>query len=123
MGTMHDQQSAKRFFAQRVIDQAAVEGEPLSRAEGHMLYWSESDTSAKADDALLIEFEQQTTDERFEAKISGLVERAYESDRARGLSGEYKEAYRRLAEGDHYIQIMLDATIGEKLRRKKWLFF
>lgn len=43
----HTQTEAKRFFADRVIQQAATEDVRLSRAECEMLLWSESDRTSR----------------------------------------------------------------------------
>jgi hypothetical protein len=48
----HSQAGAKRFFVEKVVAQAQVEGVPLSAAERRMLSWSESDPDFVVDPQL-----------------------------------------------------------------------
>jgi CRISPR/Cas system CSM-associated protein Csm2 small subunit len=62
------------------------------------------------------------SDDRYEAKISPLLANAYNRDVApdSGMKEVWKEAYSKLNEGDHYIAVMLEPSLGRKLR-KGWL--
>ena len=75
-----------------------------------MLSWSESDVHFKPDYRLAIAFEQQISDAEFEVEISRLIERAYDRDVA--MKVRYREARAKLAEGDHYILVMIDRALG-----------
>jgi len=111
---------AKAFFVQRAIAQAAREGVDLTDAERHMLSWSESDPEFKIDLSLADRFDDETTAQDYETKVSGLIRRAYAHDAAAegGLKAAYQQAYAKLSEGDHYILVMLKQALG--LRLKKW---
>lgn len=114
------QGEAKAFFVERVVAQAAGEALALSPAERHNLAWSESDPTFHPNPELAEQLKQEMTEEEFEAKISGLIKRAYEQDLRRDPSAKaaYREAYSKLIEGDHYIVIMIDRALG--LRMKRW---
>jgi hypothetical protein len=122
------QGEAKRFFVQKVAQQAEFEGLPLSPAEREMLSWSESDPeltlSAEQATALVDDLESQMSDEQYESKIAALLTRAYERDDASGGSSKdlWKDAYSKFNEGDHYIAVMLDHALGRRLRNG-WSFW
>lgn len=114
------QSEAKRFFVERVREQAAHEGIDLSKAEIHDLNWSESDPGFVPDIALSVSREQQMSDEDFEAKIARLIDAAYNRDikQDRAMKARYREARAVLAEGDHYLSIMIDRGLG--MRASRW---
>ena len=122
------QGEAKRFFVEKVLQQAAFEGVHLSQVERGMLSWSETDpewnVSAEQATALIEGLKAEMSDEQYESKISALLARAYERDGQSGdsLKDLWKDAYSKLNEGDHYIAIMLDEAVGRKLR-KRWSFW
>lgn len=67
--------------------------------------------------------EAELSDEDYEAKISGLLARGFAVDlaadpRARDM---WQQARAVLAQGDHYILIMIDHALGAKL--KPWWQF
>lgn len=109
---------AKRFFVERIVAQAAFEQLSLCDAERRMLSWSESDPEYKVDVSLPAQLQAEVSDEDYEAKISGLVQRAYERDVARdgGASRQYKGAYSVLKRGDHYLLIMIERGLQRYLR-------
>jgi hypothetical protein len=115
---------AKRFLADRVIHQALAEGLPLSEAEREMLLWSESDPELTIDPTLPQRFAAETSDEEFERKIAGLLERSFSTDMHADPTAEarWKEASRVLDQGDHYISIMLDAAVGQRWK-SRWQKF
>src|SRR5262249_15484050 len=73
---------AKRFFVQKVVAEAEREGVPLSKAERHMLSWSESDPEFTPDLELAASLDQQMSDKEYETKVSGLLRRAYDRDKS-----------------------------------------
>lgn len=111
---------AKRFFADRIIHQAICEGTPLSSAERRMLLWSETDPEFLADPQLVVGLATEMSDDEFEAKICGLLQRAFQADR--GVDPRVRDRWRRalavLEQGDHYISIIIDRALGSKL--KSW---
>lgn len=116
------QSQATHFFANRVIQQATSDGNPLSDAECRMLYWSESDPSFKADPRLTAAFADQTTDEEFERKISGLLKRAFQADVAADPHARerWRRAFAVLQRGDHYVTVMIERALGSKMTMMGW---
>src|SRR5215467_8608424 len=126
MTTIKTAGQAKRFFSDRIIHQAEVEKVALSNAERKMLFWSESDPELESSDALDVSATLSTemSDDEYEAKISGLLRRAYEAECA--ADAQAKERWRAAAavleNGDYYISIMVANTIGSTLPlwRRLW---
>ena len=115
---------AKRFFVDKIVAQATQEGHPLSDNERWMLSWSESDPEFPVDPARASALTAEISDEDYERKVAGLAQRALAKDIATdpGALAIYKEAYRTLNEGDHYILIMLDRGLAKRLR-PWWAFW
>jgi hypothetical protein len=117
------QTEAKRFFADRVLRQAKAEGVSMSEAERHMLLWSESDPDFTPNLVLAQTLNNEMSDEAYEAKIVGLLTRSFAGEIAAdpGASDVWQRAQSVLNQGDHYIAIMIDRSIGSKL--KPWWRF
>ena len=120
---VHTQADAKRFFANKVIQQAGAEGVTLSSAERKMLLWSESDPEFTVELELVDALASQMSDEEYEAKISGLIARGFAGDLAVDphAPDEWQQARAVLEQGDHYILVMIDTGVGAKL--KEWWQF
>ena len=116
---VNTQTEAKRFFVEKVIQRATNEGVSLSAAERWMLRFSESDPAFDVDASRVDELAAQMSDEEYEAKIAGLLERSFAADIAAdaGARAVWQQAHSVLAQGDHYIQIMIDRAVGERLKR------
>jgi hypothetical protein len=108
------QTEAKRFFVERILEQASRDSIFLSGTEQYMLSWSESDPDFKVDVGRASTFEQETTDAKFESKIAQLIKHAYE--REASMKARYRAARAKLAEGDHYLLIMIDRALGLRVR-------
>lgn len=110
---------AKAFFMSKILQQAEQEGIILSKAQRYVLSWSEGDPSFVLDNELNKQFEKEITQPEFEKKIQTLIKQAYERDisKEKDMKETYREAYKVLKQGDHYILIMIDAAIGSKLRK------
>jgi hypothetical protein len=113
------QSEAKRFIVERVLHQAQADGVALTKAERHMLSWSESDPDFAPDFALAEELEREESDEDYEAKVADLIRSAFERDLASDSEARsrYRDAYAKLGEGDYYISIIMERALGSKLRR------
>ena len=114
--TFSTQSAAKRFFIDKIVAQADIEGAPLSTAEREMLAFSESDPEFVADPvALSSRLNDEETDDEYEAKIAGLIERSFRRDVAADshLRRQWRDARSVLAQGDHYLSIMLDQGLDE----------
>jgi hypothetical protein len=121
---VHTQAEAKRFFADKVVQQALADAVALSDVERQMLLWSECDPTFRADPTLVDKLASEISDEEYEAKISGLLQRALEREvavNARAID-QWRQARTLLKEGDHYILVFVDRAAGRKLRRV-WEFW
>jgi hypothetical protein len=117
------QTQAKRFFADRVIQQASAEKVSLSDVERQMLFWSEFDPEFNATPELVAALASQMSDEEYETKISGLLQRGFAIDVAADpqATDRWRQAVRVLNQGDHYISMMIDRGVGSRL--KSWWQF
>lgn len=120
---MVNQKNAKQFFVSRIVQIASQNNILLSKPEKYMLKWSESDENFEINRDLVDQFENTTSDELFEKKIVGLIKDAYHRDRMENPNAKktWREMYNSLKKGDHYILVMLQEAIGNKLN--KWFFF
>ena len=114
------QSQAKRFFVEKIVAQAAAEGSPLSDAERQMLNFSESDPEFVVDPALIERLEAEISNDAYEVKVAGLVQRSYERDVAYDPAARdtYREAHTALKHGDHYLLIMIDRALASQ--RHPW---
>jgi hypothetical protein len=118
------QSEAKRFFVDKVVEQARAERTSLSDAERQMLSWSESDPEYDVDPTLPGRLESEMSDEEYETKVAGLLTRSFAADVAARpeAASAWKQAAEVLNEGDHYILMMVDEAIGRRLKRW-WQFW
>ena len=114
---------AKAFFVEKIIFQAQKDNEPLSDAEKYMLQWTETEDGFEMNQVLIDQFNAETNDSEYEKKISNLLRSAYEADvtNASEMKEKYRDAYKTLKKGDHYILVMIEDAIAVKL--KKWGIF
>lgn len=108
---------ARRFFEDKIIQQADVDGAPLSPDERLMLTWSESEPDSIADPELVDRLAAEISDEDYEVKIADLLARSYAADLARDSTAKamWTEAFRVLKQADYYIGIMVDRAVGRQL--------
>ena len=100
---------AKNFLVQQAAEEALLEGLPLSDVEKRMMYVTESDPSSCENPlALNDEFEAQYDTAEYEAKISGLLERAHSRLQDPKANDLWDEAVSELRKGDHYLLVLLD---------------
>lgn len=118
------QGQAKRFFVDKIATQALTEGTPLSDAERQMLSFSESDPEFAGEPALVEKLQAEISDEEYEAKIAGLIERSWKRDvETDANAGKlYREAFTTLSQGDHYLLTMIDRSLRRHLR-PWWAFW
>ena len=112
------QGQAKRFFVEKIVAQAVADGQPPSEAERYMLSFSESDPEFVVDPALVDQLAEEISDEDYEAKVVGLLERSWTHDVQSDTTARdsYREAYAVLSQGDHYLLVMIDRALGRRLR-------
>ena len=118
------QGQAKRFFVERIASQAVQEGHPFSDDERWMLSFSESDPDFTLDLSRVSALEDEIPEAEYEDKVAGLARRASQADIASdpGALAAYREAYRVLSQGDHYILVMLRSGLS-LLLRPWWAFW
>lgn len=116
---VNTQAEAKRFFIEKVVQRARHEGVTLSAAERWMLLFSESDPEFDVDPRRVDELASEISDDEYEAKIAGLLKRSLAADIAAdaGTRAVWQQARSVLAQGDHYVQIMIDRAVGGNLKR------
>jgi hypothetical protein len=108
---------AKDFLVAQTVEQAALEGIPLSELEKRMMYFTESQDAPEDPSTLNNDFEAQCDTTKYESKISRLLHHAYqrqrkENDEARA---HWDDAIKCLRRGDHYLLVMWELTLpGER---------
>jgi hypothetical protein len=109
---------ALHFFVAKVVSEAERQGLALSDAERKMLRWSEVEPGCVSGPMATAELAGEVSDDEYEAKISRLLEGAYERDIASddGTRDAYKRAYSVLKAGDYYLLVMIDRALGRRLR-------
>jgi len=115
---------AKRFFVDKIAAQAETEGIPLSVAERQMLSFSESDPEFVVDPALVEKLQAEISDEDYEAKIAGLLERSWKRDvETDSNAGRlYRDAFTTVRQGDHYLLTIIDRALRSHWR-PWWAFW
>jgi hypothetical protein len=102
---------AKDFLAQQAAEQAALDDTSLSDTERRMMYFTESDPTS-CDDPLSLndEFEAHDDTAQYEAKMSVLLQHAYQRLKAENPEGKrtWDQAVRELRKGDHYFLVLWD---------------
>jgi hypothetical protein len=125
----HSPLEAKQFFIGKVLEQAEAERLELSEPEKKMLYFTETGNDACPEYLAAVErFDREHDSKPYEAKIAGLLRRAYDRElkQAKQIGQEkdirqaYRSAYEVFRQEDHYLQVMIDLTWQSRLR-KKWL--
>jgi hypothetical protein len=99
---------AKDFLVGETAKQAELEGVPLSELEKRMMYFVENEEMGEDPLALNEEFEAAYDSDEYEAKISGLLHRAYARVRKENPEGGklWMAALKDLSRGDHYLPVL-----------------
>lgn len=118
------EQEAKRFFVQKIVAEAAQSGRALSESEQWMLSFSETDPEFVVLPELVERLASEISDADYEAKITRLVERACRRDVSANKESveQYRQALKKLAQGDHYLLVMLEPGLARVLP-KWWQFW
>jgi hypothetical protein len=99
---------AKDFLVAQTVEQAELEGLPLSDLEKRMMYFTEGKEALEDPTALNDEFEAQYDTTKYEKKISRLMAHAYK--RLRKENSEkavlWDKAIRTIRKGDHYLSVL-----------------
>jgi hypothetical protein len=104
---------AKDFLVQETAKQASIEGVPLSELEKRMMYFVENEEMGEDPLALNDEFEAAYDTDEYEAKISGLLHRAYARVREENPDGGkfWMAALKELCHGDHYLPVLWGSPV------------
>jgi hypothetical protein len=99
---------AKDFLVQETARQAAIEGVRLAELEKRMMYLVENEEMGEDPLALNEEFEAEYDTDEYEAKIHGLLHRAYARVKKENpeWARQWKEAIREMSKGDHYLPVL-----------------
>jgi hypothetical protein len=103
---------AKDLLVRQTAEQAILENVPLSDLEKRMMYFSETGECPEDPIALNNAFEAACDTVEYEAKISKLMQHAYQRIRKENpeTAGRWKEAMKQLSKGDHYLLILRGAN-------------
>jgi hypothetical protein len=104
---------AKKFISQRILETAHRDGVDFDNLEEKMLYW----TAEHEDMDLADKFAEKHNDDDYEKKVIRLLKSAYEHDLKNGSIDlqKYNDAYIALQQGDHYLTVLLDKSIGNQI--------
>jgi hypothetical protein len=104
---------AKDSLVQETAKQASIEGVPLSELEKRMMYFVENEEMLEDPIALNDEFEATCDTDEYEAKISGLLHRAYARIKKENpeAARQWKQAIRDISKGDHYLPVLWDSPL------------
>jgi hypothetical protein len=109
-----DSTAAKQFLISRVVDEAKVEGVPLSEIETKMLYFTEVHPSLPDMYEVNAEFERNYDSDEYERKITGLLKRARDHDQRSDVQGQqWRDAIDALRDEDHYLLVMIYRAFPE----------
>ena len=112
---------AKDFLVQETAKQASIEGAPLSELEKRMMYFTENEEMSEDPIALNDEFEAKHDTDEYEAKISGLLHRAYGRIKKENpeAARQWKQAIRDISKGDHYLPVLWGGSYLSKSYPKR----
>jgi len=99
---------AKDFLVKQAIEQARLEGLPLSELERRMMYFTEGSDAVEDPVSLNEEFEKQYDPTEYEAKLRKLLGNAYKRLKTESPASitEWNKAIEALQEGDHYLLVL-----------------
>ena len=101
-------ETAKQFLVAKLLEQAALDGVPISDTEKRMFLFSE--TSQDPPDFEAAEkFDEEYDDEEYETKITQLLKRAFARDKqTKDAKDSWKKHLAALEDEDFYGLVMVD---------------
>jgi hypothetical protein len=100
-------EKAIEFLVGEVVKEANRDGAPLSEVERKMLFFSETGWTLPDMAEVANTFHREYQDAEYERKIVGLI-RAARKRADETKAATWSQAVERLAEGDHYLLVMID---------------
>jgi hypothetical protein len=99
---------AKDFLVKQAVEQARLEGVPLSDLERRMMYFTEGPEAIEDPVSLNEEFQKQYDTTEYEAKLKKLLPNAYRRLKTESPASvsEWDKAIETLQEGDHYLLVL-----------------
>jgi hypothetical protein len=109
---------AKDFLVAQTAEQAALESVSLSDLEKRMMCFTEGPGAPEDPLKLNEEFEEEYDTDEYEAKISRLLDHAYQRLRKEDDEGRrnWDDAIRCLRRGDHYLLVMWNSAPSTERR-------
>src|SRR2546426_9493253 len=114
MNPFPSDREAKEYLVSKIVEEAQREGIALSEVERKMLYFTESGGTLPDIMEVNDQFDREYDQNTYEGKINKLSNRIVKRIR-KEQPEEYetwKEAVRRLSEGDHYLLVMIGQAGG-----------
>lgn len=111
--------TAKQFLLSKISEQAQTDGVALDETERKMFLFSESSGSPDAE--TVERFDREYNDATYEAKITKLLRRAYQTDKpVLERKSEWSDALEALRKEDFYGLVMVDQA---RIPRPKEVFW
>lgn len=105
---------AMDYLVNRIVDEAKLQGLPLTEIERKMLYFSETHPTLRDMQAVSAEFDRSCDEGAYEEKIAVLVRRIAARDQRQDLAAKaaWDEAVAKLSEGDYYLLALIDPKLS-----------
>jgi hypothetical protein len=112
---------AEDFLVRQTVEQAALENASLSDLEERMMYFTETGECPEDPIALNDAFEAAYDTAEYEAKISKLMQHAYQRIKKENpeTAGRWKEAMKQLSKGDHYLSLLAGVTYPKERPKER----
>jgi hypothetical protein len=106
---------AMEYLVNRIVDEAKLQGSPLTDIERKMLYFSESDPTLRDMPAVSAEFDRSHDHEEYEQKISSLIRRIVARDQRQDPAAHaaWNDAQLKVSEGDYYLLALIGSHPAE----------
>jgi hypothetical protein len=103
------------YLANRIADEAKLQGTPLSETERKMLYFSETDPTLADMAAVCAEFDRNCNEKAYEEKIAHLIRRIEARDQRQDHAARaaWDDAVLKLSQGDYYLLVLLGSQPAE----------
>ncbi|HEV2133368.1 MAG TPA: hypothetical protein VGR47_03820 [Terracidiphilus sp.] len=114
---------AMDYLVNRIVDEAKLQGTPLTEIERKMLYFSETDSTLRDMPAVSAEFDRSYNEDAYEEKICGLIKRIMARNQRQDHAAQaaWEDAVLKLSKGDYYLLALIGPlpAAANELRRPK----